>query len=164
MIVKPKVDTKSEAVLSRLKVEAKVDWPVAPEDSILDLYSRDAASGGSEIHCVLVDEAQFLTPQQIDELFKIAVVYDTPVIAYGIRTDFLTHSFPGSRRLLELAHSLDELKTVCTCGAKATLNARKVNGVFTREGDSVAIDGVDAEYDPLCGRCYYLKVGEPSAL
>ena len=163
VIAKPNVDTKSDAVLSRLKVSGKVDWPVNRGDSILALLSSDEVEANAKIDCILVDEAQFLEPAQIDELFKITVAYDIPVIAYGIRTDFLTHSFPGSRRLMELAHSIDEMKTICSCGSKAILNARREGGRFTSAGDAVAIDGEGVEYEALCGRCYLLKVGDPQA-
>ena len=77
-----------------------------------------------------------------------------PVLAYGIRTDFQTVAFPGSRRLLEIAHSLEELKTICRCGRKAVFNARKVGDRYIFDGDQVAIDGVDVTYESLCGACY----------
>jgi thymidine kinase len=76
------------------------------------------------------------------------------VLAYGIRTDFQTVAFPGSRRLLEVAHSLEELKTICRCGRKAIFNARKIDGVFVFDGDQVAIDGASVSYEALCGNCY----------
>ena len=101
-----------------------------------------------------MDEAQFLSERQVDDLLRIAVVEDVPVLAYGIRTDFQTVAFPGSRRLLEVAHSLEELKTICRCGRKALFNARKVGDRFVFDGAQVAIDGVDASYESLCGACY----------
>ena len=110
------------------------------------------------VNCVLVDEAQFLTPLQVDQLMELVVLDDVPVLAYGIRTDFRTTGFPGSRRLLEIAHSLEELKTICRCGRKAVFNARRAGGEFVFDGDQVAIDGADVAYESLCGKCY-LEVG-----
>jgi thymidine kinase len=104
---------------------------------------------------VLVDEAQFLTPGQIDELFWFAVDRDIPVMTYGLRSDFKTNGFPGSTRLLELAHELQELKTICRCGKKAVFNGRKRDGAFISSGDQVAIDGEGAiDYESLCASCY----------
>ncbi len=103
---------------------------------------------------VFVDEAQFLTPAQVDEAFEVAVTHGVPVLCYGLRGDFMTHSFPGSLRLLEIAHSIEELKTICRCGAKAVFNARVIDGEFVSHGEQVAIDGQQASYESLCGRCY----------
>lgn len=155
LIAKPSVDTKSDKVLSRIGASANVDWHVAPDSSVLDLFLAEK----EPVDCILVDEAQFLSPEQVNDFFVIAVEHGVPVIAYGIRTDFQTHSFPGSLRLMEIAHSLEELKTICRCGRKAMFNARKVNGEFIREGSQVAIDGQEAEYESLCGQDYIRLVG-----
>ena len=104
--------------------------------------------------CLLVDEAQFLTPEQVDDLFRIAILDNVPVLAYGIRSDFRTHAFPGSRRLLEIAHSLEELKTICRCGKKAVFNTRRIGAEIIFDGDQVAIDGDEVWYESLCGACY----------
>jgi thymidine kinase len=102
-----------------------------------------------------VDECQFLATSQADQLFWIAVEMDIPVICYGLRTDFLTNGFAASSRLLELAHSIEELKTICRCGKKAMFNARKINGRFVFEGEQVAIDNENnVEYESLCPVCY----------
>ena len=115
---------------------------------------------GRDVSCFLVDEAQFLSESQVDDLLRIAIEEDVPVLAYGIRTDFQTVAFPGSRRLLEIAHSLEELKTICRCGRKAMFNARKVDGAFVFDGDQVAIDGTrEVSYEPLCGACYLEESG-----
>ena len=82
-----------------------------------------------------------------------------PVIAYGIRTDFLTVAFPGSRRLLEIAHTIEELKTICRCGRKAMFSARKSGDQFVFDGLQVAIEGISASYEPLCGNCYLQESG-----
>ena len=117
------------------------------------------------VDCILVDEAQFLTPRQVDQLMEVVLLDDVPVLAYGIRTDFRTVSFPGSRRLLEIAHSLEELKTICRCGRKAIFNASKLvdpgggEGRFVFEGGQVAIDGADVTYESLCGKCYLAAGG-----
>ena len=93
---------------------------------------------------------------QIDQLFEIAVKMDIPVICYGLRTDFLMNGFEGSTRLLLIAHSIEEMKTICKCGSKAVLNARKIKDKFVFEGEQIAIDNMDdVEYESLCGKCYY---------
>jgi len=112
-----------------------------------------------DVACLLVDEAQFLSREQVDDLLRIAVLDGVPVLAYGIRTDFRTDAFPGSRRLLDLAHSLEELKTICRCGRKALFNGRLVDGRFVFDGDQVAIDGVEVTYESLCAECYLRESG-----
>ncbi len=109
---------------------------------------------GHGVACLLVDEAQFLSGDQVDDLLRVAILDSIPVMAYGIRTDFQTVAFPGSRRLLEIAHSLEELKTICRCGRKAVFNARRVGDTFVFAGDQVAIDGENVTYESLCGACY----------
>lgn len=84
---------------------------------------------------------------------------DIPVMAYGIRNDFRTHAFPGSARLLAIAHSLEELKTICRCGRKAVFNGRLLDGRFVFAGDQVAIDGAEVTYESLCGNCYLDESG-----
>lgn len=156
IIAKPNVDTKSTNVLSRLNISAKVDWSVEPEHNLIeDFLDKEA----EKVDCILVDEAQFLEPSQIEQLFFIAVMRNIPVLAYGIRSDFQTKAFPGSIRLFELAHSIEEMKTICRCGAKAMFNGRKIDGEFVSEGEQVAIDGKQAEYESLCGKCYIELVG-----
>lgn len=156
IIAKPSVDTKSPEVLSRLNISAKVDWSVNPEHHLIkDFLDKET----EKVDCILVDEAQFLEPQQIEQLFFIAVMKNIPVLAYGIRSDFQTNAFPGSARLFELAHSIEEMKTICRCGAKAMFNGRKINGEFVSEGEQVAIDGQEADYESLCGKCFINLVG-----
>jgi thymidine kinase len=167
LLTKPRVDTKGDAmILSRLGVSREADIVLAPD---ADVYAEVAAqcrrvlrSTGLPVSCLLVDEAQFLSESQVDDLLRIAIQEDVPVLAYGIRTDFQTVAFPGSRRLLEIAHSLEELKTICRCGRKAVFNARKVDGHFVFDGDQVAIDttgrhsagALEVSYESLCGACY----------
>ena len=109
-----------------------------------------------KIDCILVDEVQFMKSEQIDELFQIAIKLDIPIICYGLRTDFKRNGFEGSTRLLLLAHSIEEMKTICACGQKAIFNGRKINGKFVFEGEQIAIDEQDdVRYESLCGDCYY---------
>jgi len=163
LLAKPAVDSKGDRnVVSRLGVTREVDFLVGPKDNLRDLFSQHAsdfeARHSQPIACLLLDEAQFLTPEQVDQALEIAVLDSVPVLAYGIRTDFQTKSFPGSRRLLEIAHSLEELKTICRCGRKAMFNGRKLNGQFTFDGEQVAIDGDKVTYESLCPSCYLEKV------
>jgi thymidine kinase len=161
LLVKPAVDTKGDnKVMSRLGMVREVDFLVLPNEDLRIKFNDFAANLGQKIDCLLIDEAQFLTPAQIDEAMKIAVLDGVPVLAYGIRTDFLTKGFPGSIRLLEIAHSLEELKTICRCGKKAMFNARLKNGVFVFDGDQVAIDGDQVTYESLCPNCYFERLGQ----
>ncbi len=122
-------------------------------DSVLDFYAEIAMM--SAISCVLIDEAQFLTPDQVRQLHRAAHLLDIPVICYGIRSDFAGEPFPGSAYLLTLADSLEELKNICSCGRKATMNPRfDARGERIRSGAQVAIEGV-VEYRPMCARCFY---------
>lgn len=159
VLAKPRVDTKGDqTIVSRLGVTRPVDFTIDTGDDVYARFQVHRASvireSGRDVACLLVDEAQFLTMQQVDDLLRIAVREDVPVLAYGIRTDFQTVAFPGSRRLLEIAHSLEELKTICRCGRKAVFNGRSIDGVFVFDGDQVAIDGVDVTYESLCAACY----------
>ena len=159
LLAKPRLDTKGDSlIVSRLGVERSTDFTIGADEDIYARFAQERAAVRREAHidvsCLLVDEAQFLSETQVDDLLRIAVIEDVPVLAYGIRTDFQTIAFPGSRRLLEVAHSIEELKTICRCGRKAVFNARKVAGAFVFDGNQVAIDGVDASYESLCGKCY----------
>lgn len=163
LLAKPAVDSKGDRnVVSRLGVTREVDFLVEPRDNLRELFQQHASDFESRnsqpIACLLLDEAQFLTPEQVDQALEIAVLDGVPVLAYGIRTDFQTKSFPGSRRLLEIAHSLEELKTICRCGRKAMFNGRKLNGQFTFDGEQVAIDGDKVTYESLCASCYLEKL------
>jgi thymidine kinase len=164
LLAKPEVDTKGESlIVSRLGVSRPVDFTIAPEATLRELFAvqreRARAETGLDVSCLLVDEVQFLHAEQVDDLLRIAILDGVPVLAYGIRTDFQTIAFPGSRRLLEVAHSLEELKTICRCGRKAVFNARRVGDRYVFSGDQVAIDGVDVTYESLCGACYLEESG-----
>lgn len=156
ILIKPSTDKKGgDKLVSRLGVERKVDLIIDSEKNIYDevnIWNREKFN----VDCILVDEVQFLKSYQIDQLFEISVVLDIPVICYGLRTDFKMQGFEGSTRLLLLAHSIEEMKTICKCGKKALLNGRKINGRFVFEGEQIAIDHIDnVEYESLCGHCYF---------
>jgi thymidine kinase len=164
LIAKPSVDTKGDTlIVSRLGVTRQVDFLVTPSSNMRADFAerRDRAMSNGErpISCLLIDEAQFLSGEQVDDALRIAILDDVPVLAYGIRTDFQTAAFPGSARLMEIAHSLEELKTICRCGRKAIFNSRKIDGVFVFDGDQVAIDGEHVTYESLCGVCYLDESG-----
>ena len=152
VILKPSVDTKGdEKIVSRIGIERKVDYLIGDNDSIISILGDNIIS----IDCILVDEAQFLKRKQVEELFYISKIMDIPVIAFGLRTDFKSNGFEGSIRLLELADALEEMPTICRCGKKARFNARKVDGKFTFDGDSIVIDdNSEVIYESLCGTCY----------
>lgn len=146
MIVKPAVDLKGgDRIVSRLGVERPVDFLWA---------SGEPLPVSDELDVILVDEAQFLTEQQADQLLDVAVRVGVTVIAYGLRTDFRGDSFPGAARLLCLAHEIEEIRTLCRCGSKATMNLRKINGVAVFDGDQVAIDDGSVEYESVCAACH----------
>lgn len=156
IIIKPKTDTKGgNKVVSRLGVTREADMLIASQDDIYKLVEEWNKEKWS-IDCILVDEVQFLKKEQIDQLFEIAVKMDIPTICYGLRTDFLMNGFEASARLLLVAHSIEELKTICNCGKKALVNGRKVNGQFVFEGEQIAIDNENnVEYHALCPKCYF---------
>ena len=155
-ILKPKLDTKGEdQIVTRIGLKRKVDHLIGKDEIITGYLNKLPKT----IECILVDEAQFLTRDQVDELFMYTKLKDKPVICYGLRTDFKTMSFPGSLRLFKIADDMEELYTICRCGQRAKFNARIVNGEFTSSGDQVAIDGEnDVTYESLCGKCYLEKV------
>ncbi len=149
-VVKPTIDTKGgDMVVSRVGLTRKADILLRPEASVEKSLANVAVA------CVLVDEAQFITPEQADDFLWYAVKKDVPVLAYGLRTDFQGNGFPGATRLLEIAHTIEEFKTICRCGIKATFNGRKIDGKFVYDGDQVAIDDNQrVEYEPLCAADY----------
>jgi thymidine kinase len=164
VLAKPAIDTKGDrSIVSRLGVVRDVDFTIEPDADVLDRFqqhrTRVIEAHGRDVSCLLIDEAQFLTSVQVEDLLRIALMDDIPVLAYGIRTDFQTVAFPGSRRLLEISHSLEELKTICRCGRKAIFNARLIDGHFVFDGAQVAIDGEEVTYESLCGVCYLEESG-----
>ena len=153
IVVKPKIDNKGDdSIVSRLGVTRKVDY-LLDEMNVSDLIDF------TNLACILVDEAQFLKKNQIRDLWKLSKLKDIPVICYGLRTDFQTNLFEGSRELFALADELEELVTICKCGKRAKFNARVINGDYVLEGSSILIDGFEnVTYEPLCGKCYIEEV------
>lgn len=151
-LIKPSTDTRDGADLikSRIGLSCRAQV-IPPEQSILEAGRHDV---------IIADEAQFFTPAQIDELRTLVDEEDLPVLCFGLRTDFLTHFFPGAQRLMELADSLTEIKTVCACGRKATVNARiDANGRIVTEGSQVLLGGNDS-YQAMCHQCWKRKIRE----
>ncbi|MGM9664109.1 MAG: thymidine kinase [Eubacteriales bacterium] len=149
-LIKPSADTRDGKglVASRIGLSEKADI-ISPDDNISSLLSKM-----SNIDVIIADECQFFTPEQIDELREIVDFRDIPVLCFGLRTDFLTHLFPGSRRLLEVADSITEIKTICSCGAKAIVNARiDEKGNVVTSGEQVMIGGND-RYVAMCHKCW----------
>jgi len=144
VLVKSSVDTKGDdQIVSRLGVTRRADLLLSPGQDLraaLQTLSAHRSELSDGVACVLIDEAQFLTPEQVDQALAIAVLDEIPVVAFGIRTDFRTKAFPGSQRLMEVAHSLQEMKTICRCGNKAIFNARLGEQVIIREVELVMID------------------------
>ena len=156
LVLKPGIDTKGDKfIFSRIGLERKVDHIILEDEDIYKILENKL----EEISCVFIDEAQFLTRGQVEDLMQLVIDFDVPIICYGLRTDFKTDGFEGATRLLEVAHTIEELKTICNCGRKAMFNVRKVNGKFTFSGEQVAIDGTnEVTYDSLCPKCYYEKL------
>lgn len=150
VVIKSTIDTKGDnKVTSRLGIEREVDVMLAPNEGIMEHMVNKKPDA------IIVDEAQFLSVDQVDELYAITKTYGVPVLAYGLRCDFQMKGFPGASRLLELADDIEELKTICHCGKKATQNIRLIDGEPTFEGSQVAIDGTaNITYDSVCGECY----------
>ena len=155
-LIKPSVDTRDGADVIRSRIglmnHARI---ITPEQDIIEAYR---AAGTHNV--IIADEAQFFTPEQIDQLRALVDEDDLPVLCFGLRTDFLTHFFPGARRLMELADSLTEIKTVCSCGRKATVNARiDAQGKIVTEGSQVMLGGNDS-YMAMCHQCWTQRIRE----
>ncbi len=160
LFLKPSTDTRdgADVVRSRIGLESKA-VVITPEEDAYKLYAEHYR----DCKAVIVDECQFLTPEQVDQLAMITIDFDVAVLCFGLRTDFQTHFFPGSRRLMEIAESISEIKSVCDCGAKATVNARlDENGDVVFEGDQVVLGGND-RYHAMCRKCWLKKKKEQEA-
>ncbi|MCD7756164.1 MAG: thymidine kinase [Firmicutes bacterium] len=157
-LIKPSADTRDGQTIlrSRIGLEAQVAV-VPPEEDILQRFLREQLG---VCNVIIVDECQFMTEAQIDQLRAIVNDYSIPVMCFGLRTDFQTRLFPGSRRLMELADEIQEIKTICDCGAKATVNARiDGEGHIVTEGAQVVLGGNDS-YIAMCHRCYVNGIRE----
>ncbi|MBR3254316.1 thymidine kinase [Candidatus Saccharibacteria bacterium] len=153
-VIKPKTDTKNGTkLLTRIGPERETNFCF---DRGTDLF-KEISKKYKKVQCVLVDEAQFLTKEQVDQLMLVTIKLNIPVMAYGLRLNFRQEDggFEGATRLLQIAHDIEEIKTICECGKKATYNSRFLNGKFVCDGPDVLIDGTtEIEYRALCPACY----------
>jgi len=150
LLMKPSTDTKGEMnVQNRSGLYRKVDNLLLPDEKIRPYITTN-------IDAILIDEAQFLTENQVRELYEISKIDNIPVLCYGLRNDFQMNPFQGALYLLALSDDIEELKTICSCGKKATQNLRKINNIPTFEGNQILIDGSNNEitYESVCGNCY----------
>ena len=156
-LIKPSADTRDgvATLRSRIGLEAKVDV-ITPGIDVYRLF-QETKLGACDV--IIVDECQFLVPEQIDQLRAIVNDFSIPVLCFGLRTDFQTKLFPGSHRLMELADCIEEIKTMCDCGAKATVNARISDGYIVTEGAQVVLGGNDS-YIAMCHKCYIRGIRE----
>ena len=156
-LIKPSADTRDGERILRSRIGLQSPVETIPPD--MDIYHRfrDTQSGRCDV--IIVDECQFLTEQQIDQLRALVNDFNLPVMCFGLRMDFQTRLFPGSRRLMEVADTIQEIKTICDCGAKATVNARVNNGYIVTEGAQVVLGGNDS-YIAMCHRCYVNGIRE----
>lgn len=160
LLLKPAVDNRDGETItkSRIGLQAQA-LAVRDNEDLYALYKR----AYSACNVVIVDECQFLTPEQVDELGQIVIDFNIPVLCFGLATDFTTHMFPGSKRLFEIAESISEIKSVCKCGAKATVNARMDDhGNIVFKGEQVCLGGND-RYVAMCRKCWLKKKAEQEA-
>lgn len=153
MLVKPSLDNRDDGdgqpmVRSRIGLSSPCEI-IRPEDSFVELFDKFKAENGCD--CVIVDEAQFCTTKQVDELKLLTK--QVPVLCYGLLNNFRCQLFEGSKRLVELSDSLQEIKSVCRCGRKSTVNARFINGKCVDDGPVVFIGG-DESYENMCYWCW----------
>lgn len=154
-LIKPATDTRDgdDVVTSRIGLSS-LCTPIKSDESVYTVYKES----GRGVDVIIADECQFFTPEQIDQCRSIVDECDIPVLCFGLRTDFLTHTFPGSARLFEIADSIAEIKTICECGSKATVNARiGDDGRVVTEGDQVCLGGND-RYLAMCYKCWKKRI------
>ncbi len=156
-LIKPSADTRDGKNILRSRIGLEAEVEVAPPE--MDVYDRFTQTRKDRCDVIIVDECQFLTGSQVEQLRAIVDDYNIPVLCFGLRTDFQTKLFPGSLRLMELADAIEEIKTMCDCGTKATVNARINNGYFVTEGAQVVLGGNDS-YIAMCHRCYIRGIRE----
>ncbi len=151
MFMKPATDTRDGADVVRSRIGLEAPCLSVPTDrDLYQMYKEEYA----DCNVIIVDECQFLAPIQVDQLSQIVIDYNIPVLCFGLATDFLTHLFPGSQRLFEIAESISEIKSICRCGAKATVNARfDDNGNVVFEGEQVVLGG-NSRYMAMCRKCW----------
>lgn len=157
LLLKPAIDNRDGASIIKSRIGLTGDaLAVSSDENLYELYAKEY----NDCKVVIVDECQFLTPDQVDELGQIVIDFDIPVLCFGLATDFLTHLFPGSRRLFEIAESIKEIKSICKCGSKATVNARlddRGNVVFS--GEQVCLGG-NERYVAMCRKCWLQRKKE----
>lgn len=155
-LIKPAADSRDGEVILRSRVGLEAPAEVIPETAVIgQLFEKRG-----KIDVIIVDECQFMTPAQIDQLRDIVDDYNIPVLCFGLRTDFLSTLFPGSRRLFEVADTISEIKAICDCGAKATTNARiDSDGYIVTEGDQLLLGGND-RYIAMCHKCWVRNIRE----
>ena len=156
-LIKPSADTRDGAATLRSRIGLEAQVEVIPPET--DIYARFLGTRVRNCDIIIVDECQFMTERQIEQLRAIVDEQNIPVICFGLRTDFLTRLFPGSLRLMELADCIEEIKTMCDCGSKATVNARISDGYIVTEGAQVVLGGNDS-YIAMCHRCYIQGIRE----
>ena len=151
LLVKPSTDNRDGATTVRSRIGLQAEAITVPESvDLYDLYKDE----NSDCNVIIVDECQFLHPDQVDQLSRVVMDFDVPVMCFGLSTDFLTHLFPGSRRLFEIADSIQEIKSVCKCGDKATVNARlDDDGNVVFSGDQLCLGGSE-RYVAMCKKCW----------
>lgn len=161
LLLKPSIDNRDGANTVKSRIGLKEEAiAVGQSENIYQLYAQNY----SDCNVIIVDECQFLTPEQVDQLADIVIDKNIPVLCFGLSTDFTTHLFPGSKRLFEIAESISEIKSVCTCGAKATVNARiGDDGRIVTEGSQVCIGGND-RYVAMCRRCWLKRRAQESGV
>lgn len=158
ILIKSVIDTKGgDYLVSRIGLKRKIQMKIDKKESLL---SDEYMERFKKNDAILVDEAQFLTKSQVEDLWIISKKLDIPVICFGLKTNFKSEFFEGSKRLFELSDKFKELETICECGKKAFFNARKINGKYVKDGLENVIDGENEKikYVPLCGICYLEKV------
>ena len=159
LLLKPAVDNRDGANTVKSRIGLKEEAvAIRDNENVYEKYEKYY----SDCNVIIVDECQFLTPEQVDQLADIVIEKNIPVLCFGLSTDFTTHLFPGSKRLFEIAESISEIKSVCTCGAKATVNARiDASGRIVTEGSQVLIGGNDS-YVAMCRRCWLKRRAQES--
>ena len=156
-LIKPSADTRDGKATLRSRIGLEAEVEVIPPEA--DIYARFLGGKARRSDVIIVDECQFMTEKQIDQLRAIVDDHNIPVMCFGLRTDFQTHLFSGSRRLMEIADTIQEIKTICDCGAKATVNARVNDGYIVTEGAQVVLGGNDS-YIAMCHKCYVRGIRE----
>ena len=157
-LIKPSADTRDGAQILRSRIGLEAQVEVIPPQMDVGAQFEKTQKGRCDV--IIVDECQFLTEEQIDQLREIVDDYNIPVMCFGLRTDFQTRLFPGSRRLMEVADTIQEIKTICDCGAKATVNARiDGTGHIVTQGAQVFLGGNDS-YIAMCHKCYIQGIRE----